>query len=327
MSSQVLALYHLKELSCNAPLCYIMQKEITKVYGGINVRVGNLLVNRLLPNKNVQAVGSFVLLDHFYPTIQKPKTPQSVQGKFAHPNRGISTLTYILSGEMEHFDSRGNHGIVGAGGVQWMKAGSGIQQDQDIPHSFQQEGGLLHLLKFWINLPAKNKNDEPEFLHLNADEIPELLLPGDAGKMRILTGSYGIYTSPVKTFSQQFLYHIRLNPKSTFTLNTKEVFEYAAFVPADEAKINNEVFANSELIIFKQDEGDIVLYNNNISEADMIIFGGGPYMETIVAEGPFVMNSQVEIAEAYNDFHLGKYGKIKYAVKGDDKSNNYSTNV
>lgn len=292
-----------------------MEKEISLRYGGINAKVGSLLVNRLLPHKQVHSVGPFVFLDHLYPTIQKPKTPQSPNGKFAHPHRGISTFTCVLSGEMEHFDSRGNHGIVSAGGVQWMKGGSGILHDEGISPTFQQAGGWLHVLQFWINLPAKNKNDEPEYLSVQADEIPEIILSGDAGKLRILIGSFGINHSPVKTQSEQFLYHIRLNPKSTFTLNTKANYEYAAFVPTDEVKINSSFFSNSELIIFEQDEGDIVFRNNNISDTDIIVFGGEPYSEAIVAEGPFVMNNGLEICEAYKDFHLGKYGTINYQIK------------
>ncbi|MBC7829745.1 MAG: pirin family protein [Chitinophagaceae bacterium] len=297
-----------------------MEKEITKTYGGINVKVGHLLVNRLLPNKYIKSVGPFVFLDHLYPTLQQPKTHKPANGDFAHPHRGISTFTYVFSGEMEHFDSHGNHGIAGAGGAHWMNAGSGIQHDDRIPPLFQQAGGLLHVLQFWINLPAKNKKDEPEYMNIQPADISELLLPDDAGKLRILIGNFGVSSSPVKSSSRQFIYHIRLNPKSAFTLQTKINFEYAAFVPTDEVKINNIFFGKSELIIFEQDEHDIVLTNYNISEVDIVIFGGEPYTEAIVAEGPFVMNSGSEICDAYRDFHLGKYGKINYLIKEINKN-------
>lgn len=292
-----------------------MQKEIKASYGGINAKVGNQLVNRLIPNKHVQAVGPFVFLDHLYPVVQKPAIPEQAKGKFAHPNKGISTVTYVLSGEVEHFDSCGNHGIIGAGGIQWMKAGSGIQQDGDTTASFQYHGGLLHLLRFWINLPAKNKNDEPEYANVQPGDIPELAIPGNVGKLRILIGSYGVKSSLIKTLSPQFLYHISLHPKSAFTLHTKATFEYAAFVPTDEVKINDAVFSRSELIIFQQDDGDITLSNPGVSHANIMLFGGEPYTEAIVAEGPFVMNTRAEICEAYKDFHLGKYGKISYPIK------------
>src|SRR6186713_1105381 len=103
----------------------IMEKNITASYGGANSTVGDLLVNRLLPNRYVQAVGPFVFLDHVYPVEQNPRAVKPPTGDFAHPHRGMATLSYVLSGGLEHFDSRGHHGIVSAGGMQWMKAGNG----------------------------------------------------------------------------------------------------------------------------------------------------------------------------------------------------------
>jgi hypothetical protein len=289
-----------------------MKKQISITYGGKNAKVADILVNRLLPNKEIISVGPFVFMDHLYPTMQQPQQPVPLSKTGEHPHRGIATFSYVLSGGLEHFDSRGNHGVIEADGAQWMKAGSGILHDEHRSKAFQQRGGLLHGIQFWINLPAKHKNDEPEYKAVNPTDIPEIYLPNEAGIMRIVIGICGVEKSPVKTYTKQFIYHFRLNPKSGYNLPTKAHLQYAAFTPAEEVHINDMASSKSELLIFEQDNHDIELYNPGITPADVILFGGEPYTEPIVAEGPFVMNSREEIALAYNDFFEGKYGTITY---------------
>ena len=278
----------------------------------MNSKVGDLLVNRLLPGSEVRAVGPFVFLDHLYPTEQKAKIPTLPSGKFAHPHRGIATFSYIFSGSLEHFDSHGGHGIVEAGGAQWMKAGNGVVHDEHSSPEFQRTGGILHSLQFWINLPAKNKAEAPDYLALHPSDIPEIELPDHAGTLRVVIGNIGEKRSPVKTYSEQFLYHIILQPKSKFTFAVPVQQEAAAFVPLNEVTINGSDFGKSEVVFFRNEEGEIELINKNTSAVDLILFGGEQYAELIIAEGPFVMNSRNEIAQAYKDFFDGKYGEIDY---------------
>jgi redox-sensitive bicupin YhaK (pirin superfamily) len=288
------------------------QRSIKGSYSGMNSKVGELLVNRLLPGLNVHAIGPYVFLDHLYPTAQKAKKPESPSGKFAHPHRGIATFTYIFSGSLEHYDSHGGHGIVEAGGAQWMKAGNGVVHDEHNSPEFQRTGGILHALQFWINLPAIHKAEEPDYLAVQAKDIPELELPEHAGTLRVVIGNLGDRQSPVKTYSKQYLYHIILQPKSKFTLTIPSEQETAAFIPVGEVNVNGQDFGKSELVTFHLEDGEIELVNKGISPVDIILFGGERYAEPIVAEGPFVMNSRTEIAQAYNDFFAGKYGTITY---------------
>ena len=290
-----------------------MEKIIDTSYGGVNSTVGDLLVNRLLPNRYVQAVGPFVFLDHVYPVGYRSRVPAAPSGDFAHPHRGIATLSYVLSGGLEHFDSQGHHGIVSAGGLQWMKAGNGIVHDEQLSPLFQETGGTLHSLQFWINLPAAVKATAPEYLNIAGEDIPELPLPDNAGSIRILLGSLGDCVSPVKTFTRQFLYHIRLRPKSRFVLTAVPGLEYAAFVPSAEVAINGTLMSNSELLTFGEEGAEMVFSCSNILGADLFLFGGEHYSEPIIAQGPFVMNSHSEISLAYKDFFSGKYGTIDYS--------------
>lgn len=289
-----------------------MEKKIVASYNGSNAQVGELKVNRLLPNRYIHAVGAFVFLDHIFPFEQKPQAVLAKDGKSAHPHRGIATFSYLFSGELEHFDSVGNYGIVKAGGAQWMKAGNGIIHDEGMSPEFQQNGGTLHGLQFWINLPSKIKEEDPAYLALQPDDVPEIDL-AEAGKLRVLIGGYQGKTSPVETYSEQFIYHVQLNGNSSFTLTAKNNLEYAVFIPEKGVSINNEVVGDSEILALSEEGDQILISNTSNSIKDIIVFGGEPYDERMVAEGPFVMNTRGEIADAYSAFFNGAYGKISYS--------------
>ncbi|WP_224994757.1 pirin family protein [Cesiribacter sp. SM1] len=289
-----------------------MEKTIITSTYGTRAKVAHLEVNRLLSNRYTQAVGPFVFLDHLLPSQQAPKIPQAPTGEFAHPHRGIATFTYLFSGSLEHYDSNGNHGIVEAGGAQWMKAGNGVIHDENPSPQFQLEGGTLHALQFWINLPAKNKAESPEYLALHPQNVPQLVLPNNAGTLRIIIGTFEDKTSPVKTYSKQFLYHLQLKAGASFTLDTRAGWEYAAFIPQEEVISNSSPHGNSELLVFSPDEAPVIFSNPGAALADIMLFGGEPYREPMVAQGPFIMNSRLEIAEAYEDYFNGRYGQIEY---------------
>jgi redox-sensitive bicupin YhaK (pirin superfamily) len=293
------------------PKNVLMEKSIVAVLGGENVIVDDLLVNRLLPGPGYDAIGPVVRLEHTYPTELPGRIPGVTNRMHAHPHRGIVTCTYVLEGELTHIDSKGNHGKITAGGMQWLKAGNGIMHEES-PDTIKAEKGLYHCLQFWINLPAMNKLDAPEYIAIQPGEIPALLLPGHAGSIRILVGSFGSTISPVRTFSRQFIYHIRLNPKSAFTFSAKDDLHYAAFIPSFEVLINGCAVGKSKIIIFDSQGNDIHMKNEEIFKVDVLILGGESYAEQMVSQGPFVMNSYLELAKAYRDFFAGKYGTITH---------------
>ena len=283
-----------------------MKNAVTIGCCGRNQRAGDLLVNRLLPDDQIKKVGPFVFLDHVYPFSPRDGEGGRYRGQNAHPHRGIATLSYLLSGSLKYLDSRDHEGTIDSGGALWLKAGNGILHDEQ-PDA---RGGVLHALQFWINLPAVNKNEDPESRALPAADIPELELPDHAGALRLVLGSCGSFRSPLETFLSEFIYHIRLNPKSVFSYTTRQDTEYAVFVPADDIRVNEQLTGNSHLVVFSKAEGVIRLHNPGITIADAFIFGGCEYTEPIVAAGPFIMNSRDEISEAYEDFFAGRYGKL-----------------
>jgi redox-sensitive bicupin YhaK (pirin superfamily) len=290
-----------------------MKKNIIFTTSGHRADVGEMEVYRMLPNYQLESVGPFVFLDHVPLSKHDPDEPlKAVNGSGAHPHRGIATLTYILNGEADHHDSKGHQAIVNSGGAQWMKAGNGIIHDEVLNVDSKTDDLVSHGFQFWINLPSKQKAEPAEYLPIQANEIPKKLLDDNAGWIKVIAGNYEGLVSKIPSYSKQFLYHIHVEAGKQFVLLTEGDMEYAAFLPLQDVMINDVSLGKGEFIAFDSSDGNIEIKGNLGSAVDVLLFGGEKYNEPIVFGGPFVMNSQAEIAQAYRDFHLGKYGNIKY---------------
>ncbi|RYG31439.1 MAG: pirin family protein, partial [Chitinophagaceae bacterium] len=224
-----------------------MKKKSSFSTRGQREDIGAIEVYRILPNRYADAVGPFVFLDHIRPTIQ---TKVNKQGTGAHPHRGIATLTYIINGVAEHFDSAGNYGIVSSGGVQWMKAGSGIVHDETLNDDSGTESKLTHAFQFWINLPSKAKAEKPGYLAIQANEVPVKTLPHGSGWIKVIIGAFEALSAAIPRYSEQFLYHIHLEPGGTFTIGFADKSEAAAFLPTLPALLNDEKFEAGEFVEF-----------------------------------------------------------------------------
>lgn len=290
-----------------------MQKKISFSNTAHSSSVGGAPISRFLPNRSTQAVGPFILLDQAGP--MKIKNGES-GGTGSHPHRGIATLTYAITGEIEHFDSLGNHALVSSGGVQWMNSGNGIVHDERSKASGDSNQKELYAFQFWINLPSKIKAEKPEYLPIQAEEVPEKQLAEEAGFVRVIVGSYQELTSKIPTYSKQFLFHIVLNSGKKFSMDFSQKLEVAAVLPTASAIINAESFLAGELIAFDKEAGVVEIENLSDETIDILLFGGEKYREPMVSQGPFVMNSREDVALAYKDYTNGKYGEIQYPSYG-----------
>jgi len=284
-----------------------MKKKTSFSTTGNRADIGSITIQRMLPNRYADKVGPFVFLDYVAPAI---KETISINGMGEHPHRGIATLTYILQGEVEHFDSAGNTGKIHSGGAQWMKAGNGIIHDENLNYDSQTASKFIQGFQFWINLPAKNKAEKPAHIAVQASEVPQKTLTDESGWLKVIVGNYQELSSKIPNYSKQFLYHIQLKAGKQFSVAMEDQIEVAAFLPAHNVMLNDTEFQTGEFIEFDRVAGEIEIKNTSLTTIDIILFGGEEYKEPVVAEGPFVMNSQTEIATAYRDFYAGKYGVI-----------------
>jgi redox-sensitive bicupin YhaK (pirin superfamily) len=269
-------------------------------------------VKRVFPSQSFKNIDPFVFLDHFGPTVFKPGETMFAEGTGAHPHRGFITFTYIFDGDMEHKDSRGHHGWVSAGGAQWMKAASGIIHDEKPSQQFVEKGGLLNGLQLWINLPRAQKSDTPQYQNLPSEAVHEVTMGANNSLLRVLIGEYQGNLSSIPTYSPMFIYHIRLAGHDTIRLSIPESYNAFAYIPTEKAELGNEnkLIEAGQMGIFEQGNTDILLTNPNENIQDIMLFGGEPIREPIIAYGPFVMDTIDGVQTAYDDFYAGKYGEI-----------------
>lgn len=286
-----------------------------KIYKGRKeTLMAGVTISRCLPNPKMKALGSVAFLDHVLEKDYEPKTPEMPDGNFAHPHRGIATFSYLLEGGVHHLDSAGGEGTVYDGGIQWMNAGNGIIHDEFLPYDFQESGGKFHALQFWLNLPPKQKAEKPDYIAVQAEDVPEVKLSDDAGKVRILLGEYKGKKSDVPSYLEQCIFHLHLSAGKEVSFPANNTWEYGLYTIKGKVSLEDSIQVSEKEIAELSDYGQtIVLKNEGSSPIDVMLFGGEPYTNPIVPYGPFIMNSDQEIATAYSDYQNGKYGQIDYS--------------
>ena len=258
-------------------------------------------VRRAIPARSLEAVGPFIFLDHFGPIDM---APGKAKGAPNHPHRGFETLTYLLEGRGAHRDSLGNISSIGPGEAQWMRAGSGILHDEGPDERIRREGGRIHGLQFWINLPKGRKLSAPDYRQIDHGDIPELVEGG--ARLRLIAGSYRGATGPVETFADPFLVHAALGEGDEVVLDFAGQ-ERAVYVARGSVGVGECAVNEGELAILALGTSPML---SGHRDADVFLVGGPPLDAPIRRYGPFVMNTDEELADAVRDFQAGKFGQI-----------------
>lgn len=249
----------------------------------------------------------FLLFDYAGPAAFKPTTAKLGVGE--HPHRGFETVTIIYDGEVEHRDSTGSGGKIGPGDVQWMTAGGGILHEEFHSRDFAKQGGTLHMVQLWVNLPARDKMTAPRYQTLLDAAIPSVELPQKAGRLRVIAGEYAGQRGPAQTFSPIDVWDLRLNAGRTAQLSFAEGRTAAIVVLNGTVQVNGEeIVRDAQLVVFDRKAGDVLIEAN--TDAMVLVLSGEPINEPIVGYGPFVMNTDGEIRQAIEDFNSGRFGQI-----------------
>ena len=245
-------------------------------------------------------ISPFLLLDHAGPaTFEPSETPRGVD---VHPHKGFETVTIVFSGEVEHRDSAGNSGSIGAGDVQWMTAGSGILHEEKHSAEFTKQGGVFHLAQLWVNLPAANKLDEPGYQTILRSDIPTVDVGG--GSARVIAGELGGISGPARTRTPMNVWDVELHGSVELQLSAR--YNAMVVVMSGSVSIGDHVLSADELAILNRD-GDVIALTG---EGKVIVLSGEPINEPIAAHGPFVMNTPEEIRETIADYQAGKFGSL-----------------
>ena len=251
---------------------------------------------------------------------------QSVPGFPAHPHRGFETVTVVLEGMVDHSDSHGASGRYGSGDVQWMTAGRGLQHAEMFPLVHDSKPNPAELFQIWLNLPARSKMVEPHYQMMWAEDVPLIAEPNEWGamkKVRLIAGEYeghlALPPAPDSWASDRNnrvrILLVRLDPGQSFLLAadsatmTRNLYFYAGDrvdVLDDEA--SESLFLENSQGVSLAGNAGFKITNSAGSAADLLLLEGEPIMEPVAQYGPFVMNSQDEIAKAFQDFRQNGFG-------------------
>ncbi|MCC5870613.1 MAG: pirin family protein [Gammaproteobacteria bacterium] len=252
-------------------------------------------------------VSPFLLLDHAGPAEFSPA--EKPRGVGEHPHRGFETVTIVYQGEVEHLDSTGAGGLIGPGDVQWMTAGAGILHQEFHSQAFTRRGGQLEMVQLWVNLPARDKMTAPGYQTLLNSNIPDVALPDEAGRVRVIAGEYSGARGPADTRTPMQVWDLRLAQGREVRLPLAEGWTSLLVVLHGTVLVNgSDIVREGQLVQLDREGTDATLEAN--TDATILVLSGEPIDEPIVGYGPFVMNTQAEIRQAVADYQGGRFGRL-----------------
>lgn len=248
----------------------------------------------------------FLLLDFAGPHYFAPATaPRGVE---QHPHRGFETVTLVYQGELEHRDSTGSQGTIGAGDVQWMTAASGVVHEEFHSRRFTREGGTLEMVQLWVNLPAKDKMSQPGYQSIVASSVPHVELAPGLVTARIIAGELHGNKGPARTHSPINVWDLSWSAAAKIRLELAPGHNCLVIVQSGESRLQGESIHTAELarMVPGTDHCDL----EASAPCRLLILTGEPLGEPIAGQGPFVMNTRDEIRQAIQDYQSGQMGRL-----------------
>jgi len=264
-------------------------------------------LRRSFSNPEVPLFDPFLLLDRF-----GSSNPADYLAGFPwHPHRGIETVTYMLNGTVEHGDTLGNSGVIGAGDVQWMNSASGIIH-QEMPQATE---GTMAGFQLWVNLPAKEKMGVPAYRGLTGNEIPEVTT--DSGnRVKVVAGTFGQVEGPVRGIPVDPTYlDVRVPPRGTFELPTHPgftVFAHSIEGSGTFEGTDTRPVAAGETVLFGS--GESVRARTADEEMRFLLVSGRPLHEPVAWYGPIVMNTRDQLLQAVRELSAGDFIKHRRPI-------------
>ncbi len=233
-----------------------------------------------------------------------------------HPHRGFETVTYMIDGVFKHRDSNGGGGVITDGDTQWMTAGAGILHIEAPTEEVVLKGGLTHGIQLWVNLPASRKWSPPRYQDIRSGNL-SLLSSHDGGALvRVIAGAVGEHEGPGITHTPITMVHATISPGAQLELPWEPEYNALGYVLAGDGTVgaNHDAvhlgqavsFGPGGWVGFEADKQQ----DSSTPNLEVLILGGQPIREPVAWYGPFVMNSQEELQQAFTDYHAGKLGSI-----------------
>jgi redox-sensitive bicupin YhaK (pirin superfamily) len=279
-------------------------RTVKQQHRAVSAPIADLVTYRALPTDSVEYIDPFLFLNHHGPQVYKAKNNGLPFGP--HPHRGFETVTFILEGDILHKDTGGHESVIEAGGIQWMTAGSGLIHAEVSSDEFKANGGLLEILQLWVNLPAKDKMVAPRYIGLQKDEIPTATLGGGV-VIHAVSGEWAGTAGAVQPLADVQLAWLELPAGSRVTLPIAAARNIFCYIVRGTLRVNENESKALQLVEFNHDGDELTLAAH---EPSVVLLGHAlPLREPMISYGPFVMNTEAEIQQAYRDYQSGAFGK------------------
>ena len=270
---------------------------------GDGFRVHNFIPS--IPPLAMVRMDPFIMLD-YNSKFEFPPSNQA-KGVGVHPHRGFETVTIAYQGKVAHHDSAGNSGVIGEGEVQWMTAASGVLHKEYHEKNFSETGGIFQMVQLWVNLPAKHKMSSPKYQAISRDQVK--IVPVDQGTVELIAGEYQGEEGPADTYTPMHLSNAKLKAGGKASFSFPKNYHTAMIVIEGDITINAHKRAPLDHFVLMSNDGEDFTIEAH-SDSIVLVMSGEPIGEPIAAHGPFVMNTQKELLEAFEDFHSGKFGEL-----------------
>ena len=259
------------------------------------------------PEADLGATDPFLMLDEMGPIVYGPG---EAKGAPDHPHRGFETVTYLFDGEMEHRDSTGGGGLLRGGDTQWMTAGAGLVHSEEPTPAMLRDGGLMHGIQLWVNLPRADKLVPPRYQDLSGDKLTLARSRDGKTLLRLVAGELGGQTGPGSTHTPIVYAHATVEAGGKLALDWPAEYNGLVYVLSGAVRIGGDtrVVGEHQLAVLGR-EGDAVVIEADAA-ADVLLLGGRPLHEPVAWYGPFVMNTKQEIVDSLELFERGELGSI-----------------
>ena len=273
---------------------------------GDGFRVHNFFPSQ--PKIGMMGMSPFFLLDYGAKWLVPPsETPRGVG---VHPHRGFETVTIAYHGKVAHHDSAGNSGVIGEGDVQWMTAGAGVLHKEFHEEEFSKKGGIFQMVQLWVNLPAKNKMTPAKYQAIENKDMKKVLLDDGESSVDLIAGEYKGVKGPAFTFSPVNLFNVKLIKGASAIFSFNKMYNTGMLIIEGEIKVNNlKTAPENHFILFGNDGENIEI--EAVEKSIVMVMSGEPIREPIASYGPFVMNTEAEIKQAFEDYNNGKFGNLE----------------
>jgi len=280
-----------------------MLKSIHQTFSGIAATDGaGVELTRVIGQPQLNMLDPFLLLDAF----RSSNPDDYIAGFPQHPHRGFETVTYMLNGKMRHKDNAGNEGVIEPGGIQWMTAGKGILHSE-MP---EQEDGLLEGFQLWVNLPASHKMTKPKYQEYPSKDIPIEFRDGVTLKVIAGTSSQGTKGPITQILTESLYFDVSIQANKTFKEALPKGHNTFIYVIEGNIKIQDktgllQVISKDQISILS--EGTKIEISTGDKGGRLLLISGKPLNEPVARRGPFVMNTQEEIKQAFDDYNAGLF--------------------